>query len=69
VARLNAQRIEISRDKQHKDWLVRILIGDEVIRRHWDGPEHTDPEALRAAAIKTANEEGYEIDPANIVLI
>jgi hypothetical protein len=68
VARLRADRIEVSRDKQQHNWLLRIWIGDEVIRRHCNDPENADAEVLRASAIKTANDEGYEIDPSNVVL-
>ena len=69
MAKLNADRIEVSRDEQRGNWLVRIWIGGEVIRRHCDEPADADTENLRAAAVKTANDEGYEVDPSNIELI
>ena len=69
MANLSASRIEVSRDAQHRNWLIRIWVGDEVIRRHCDEPENADAEKLRAAAIKTANDEGYAIDPANVSLV
>lgn len=69
MAKLSADRIEVSRDEQRGDWLVRIWIGDEVIRRHCDEPADAETATLREAAIKTANDEGYEIDPLKGALI
>lgn len=66
---MQADRVEVSRDNQHKKWLIRIQIGDEVIRRHCDAPADADEPALREAAIKTVTDEGYTVDPSNIVIV
>jgi hypothetical protein len=66
---MKADRIEILRDDERKNWLIRIWVGDEVIRRHCDEPATADRDTLRNAAIKTANDEGYTIDPAHIAFV
>jgi len=64
---MKADRVEISRDETGKQWLIRIQVGEEVIRRHSAEPKDAGEAVLRAAAIKTASDEGYTIDPANVV--
>ena len=64
---MKADRVEISRD-QSTGWLIRIQVGEEVIRRHSGEPKDASEAALRAVAVKTANDEGYTIDPSDIVL-
>ena len=63
---MKADRIEIKRDEQHKNWLIRIWVGDEVIRRHCNEPANADRTILCEAAIKTANDEGYTVDPSDV---
>jgi hypothetical protein len=58
---LQADRAEVSWDSEKSKWLVRIYIGDEVIRRHSKASRNTDPEILRTDAIKTAKDEGYDL--------
>jgi len=65
---MKADRVEASWDKEKKNWLIRIEVGGEVIRRHYQATETADDQALRAAAEKTTADEGYEIDAANITL-
>lgn len=67
LADMKADRIEVTRDEEHKNWLVRIWVGDEVIRRHCDEPANTDQAALRNAAVKVANDDGYTVDPSNVI--
>lgn len=64
---LKADRVEISRNESRKNWLIRIQIGDEVIRRYCDDPANADQDTLRTAAIKTVADEGYTIDPSAVV--
>jgi len=59
---MQADRVEISWDAARSKWLVRIQAGEEVIRRHFEAPKSSDEQALRAAAQKAAQEEGYEPD-------
>jgi hypothetical protein len=65
---MKADRVEISRDEQKKKWLVRIKVGEEVIRRYSDLANNADEAALRRAAAKLATDEGYTVEPADIVV-
>lgn len=65
---MHADRVEVSWEAQKSKWLVRIVSGDEVIRRLVDGKKDADDQTLRAAAQKTVEDEGYEADAAQISL-
>jgi hypothetical protein len=65
---MKADRVEISHDDQGKRWLIRIRVGEEVIRRHCDAPKDADESTLRGLAAKTVSDEGYTVDPSDIVL-
>jgi hypothetical protein len=66
---MQANRVEVSRDRQSNRWLIRIQIGEEVIRRHCDEANDADEATLRRAAVKTAADEGYAADPSEIVFV
>lgn len=57
---MRADRVEVSWDNDKKKWLVRIIVGEEVIRRYCDAPRDADEQKIRAAAQKTLADEGYE---------
>jgi hypothetical protein len=59
---MHADRVEISWDASKSNWLVRIVTGEEVIRRHCKAPKDADEQTLRSAAKQTVQEEGYEPD-------
>ena len=59
---MHADRVEVSWDAAKSNWLVRIVTGEEVIRRHCQAPKDADEQTLRSAAKKTVQEEGYEPD-------
>lgn len=59
---MHADRAEISWDAAKSNWLVTIVTGEEVIRRHCKAPKDADEQTLRSAAKKTVQEEGYEPD-------
>lgn len=63
-----ADRVEVSWDTNKNKWLVRIQSGEEVIRRHCSLPKGADDQALRAAAEKAVQEEGYEPDLSRIAI-
>jgi hypothetical protein len=63
---MRADRVEVSWDSDKSKWLVRIQNGEEVIRRHCNLRRDADEQSLRAAATKTVQDEGYEVDVANI---
>lgn len=57
---MRADRVEVSWDGNKKKWLVRITIGEEVIRRYCDAPQNADEQKIGAAAQKILTDEGYE---------
>jgi len=61
---MRADRVEVSWDASKSSWLVRIEIGEEVIRRHCKLPQNANEQTLRQAAQKTLQDEGYEPDGA-----
>ncbi len=65
---MRADRVEVSWDSAKSNWLVRIVVGEEVVRRHCSAPQNADDATLRAAALKTLADEGYEAD-ATVVTI
>jgi hypothetical protein len=65
---MRADRAEVSWDASKSSWLVRIVAGEEVIRRHCDLPQGASEQELRAAAQKTLTDEGYESEGAAITI-
>jgi hypothetical protein len=65
---MRADRVDVTWDEGKSNWLVRIAIGEEVIRRHCKIPKNSDEQRLRTAVQKTVQDEGYESDPTNIHL-
>jgi len=66
---MKADRVEISRDENSNSWVIRIKVGEEVIRRRCHEPKDADTTALREAAIRTVGDEGYTLDPDNIIFL
>lgn len=65
---MRADRVEISWDNEKSKWLIRIEAGEEVVRRHCDLPREADEAALRTAAQKTVEDEGYELPASSVIL-
>jgi hypothetical protein len=63
---MRADRVEVSWDSSKSSWLVRIEVGEEVIRRHCKLPQTADEKSLRQAAQKTLQDEGYEPDGVTV---
>jgi hypothetical protein len=61
--------VEVSWDQSKSSWLVRIGIGEEVVRRHCNLPQNADETTLRAAVQKTVQDEGYQFDPAVLKIV
>jgi hypothetical protein len=59
---IRADKVEVSWDTGKSNWLVRILSGEEVIRRYCKESKNIDEGKLRTAALQTAKDEGYEVD-------
>lgn len=66
---MKADRVEVSRDEKGKGWLIRIQVGEQVIRRHCDLANDADEATLRNAALKTAADEGYTVAVSDIIFI
>jgi hypothetical protein len=62
---MRADRVEVTWDESKAGWLVRIVNGEEVIRRHCKLAKNADPQTLRSAVQKTLADEGFEPDAAN----
>ena len=60
---LRADKAEVVWDAQKKNWVVRIQVGAEVIRRGCKESkrESEDDAALRTLAVATARDEGYDV--------
>ncbi len=66
---LKADKAEVSWEANKKSWLVRIQIGEEVIRRtSKNSARDLDDGSLRSLAVKTAADEGYEIAPEAVTV-
>jgi hypothetical protein len=66
---MRADRVEVSWDTQKSQWLVRIVSGEEVVRRHVKLSSSAGDADLRAAAQKTVTDEGYEPDGTEISIL
>lgn len=66
---MKADRVEVSRDTQNNRWLVRIQVGEEVIRRHYEAPSDVDGATLQSLAVQTAADEGYSVDVSDVTVI
>jgi len=65
---MRADQVEISWNEAKSSWQVRIVAGEEAIRRHSDLPKSVDDASLRSAAEKIVKDEGYEMDTAAITI-
>lgn len=65
---MRADRAEVSWDAGKSKWLVRISVGEEVIRRYCDLPQTASESELRSAAQSTLKDEGFELDSAAITI-
>jgi len=63
---MHADRVEVSWDTASSNWLVRIEAGEEAIRRHCKMPKDADEQTLHSLAMKTLQEEGYELDVVEV---
>jgi len=66
---MRPDKIELSWDDTKSSWLVRIEVGEEVVRRHCNLPKNADEQALCSAAQKLVENEGYESDGASIRIL
>ncbi len=64
---MQADNVELLWDDSKSKWLVRIQVGEEVIRRFCNLPKTADERALQQAAQQTLQDEGFE--PSQAVAI
>lgn len=62
---MRADSVEVTWDESKGSWLIRIVSGEEVIRRHAKLSRNADQQTLRATVQKALQDEGYEPDVAN----
>lgn len=65
---MRADHAEVSWDSEKSKWLVRISVGEEVIRRYCNLPQTASESDLRSAAQTTLRDEGFELDGAAITV-
>ena len=68
---MKADRAAVTWEAQKKEWVIRIHIGEEVIKRvpKGIGSKHeTSDDALRSAALQTAKDDGYELEPSSVTI-
>jgi hypothetical protein len=65
---MQPDRVDVSWDAASSKWLVRIEIGEEVVRRHCKLPKDADDQALHAAVQQTVVDEGFEADPSRVTI-
>ena len=63
---MRPDRVEVLWDAAKSKWLIRIEMGEEVIRRHCDASKNADDQTLRSTSQKAVEDEGYELDLTSI---
>src|SRR5262245_25309599 len=63
---MHADQVEASWDAGKNKWLLRIWIGEEVIRRYCDVPKDAQEQVLKSVVQKTLQAEGYEPEPREL---
>jgi hypothetical protein len=67
---VRASSATVERDAKNGNWHVHIIVGAEVIKRPLPkSDQNASDEELRSAAVQTAKDEGYEVDPATIKIV
>ena len=60
---------EVFWEAQKKAWVVRIQVGEEVVRRTSKNTRRElGEEELRSLAVETAKDDGYELAPDRVVV-
>ena len=67
---VRADTAAVSWDAQRKCWVIRLREGAEVIKRPAPNvARDANDEVLHSTAVRIANDEGYELDPANVTVV
>ena len=65
---MRPDRVEVSWNEDKRKWVVRIQVGEEVIRRGCDVPKDATEPTIRSAAQEAVKGEGYESDVMQMTL-
>jgi hypothetical protein len=65
---LKANSAKVHWDEHKNHWTVEIQFGAEVIKRSIDKPASGAVDELKSEAVAIGRDEGYEVDPARIVV-
>ena len=65
---MQADQVEASWDPGKNKWLLRICMGEEVVRRYCNAPKDAQEEALKSIARQTLQDEGYEPEPKEFTI-
>ncbi len=68
--RMKADSARVEWDSAKKRWEVHIQAGAEVVKRPLpnETPESGE-DAVRRQAVATANDEGYDLNPASVEIL
>jgi hypothetical protein len=67
---VSATEAKVAWNPAKKHWQVVIQVGAEVIRRPCPKQAHdAGDEALRAVALETAKDEGYDLDAEHVEIV
>jgi hypothetical protein len=67
---VKANSAKVEWDAPKKRWEVHIEVGAEVIKRPiTQKTVEAGDDAIRRAAVMTAQDEGYELDPASVQIV
>jgi hypothetical protein len=67
---LSVSEAKVEWNPAKKQWQVVIQVGATVIRRPCTGQaREAQDDALRAIAIQTAREEGYDLDAERVTIV
>ena len=67
---IKANSAKVEWDSAKKRWEVHIEVDTEVIKRPMaEKTIEAGDDAIRHAAVATANDEGYELDPASVQIV
>ena len=65
---MRADQADVTWDQEKNRWVVRIQVGEEVIRRSCDVPKDAGESTIRSAAEDAIREEGYDADATQLLI-
>lgn len=65
---MNADQVNVSWDEHHGKWLIRIKVGEAVIRRYSEQTSDVDHITLQKEAVDIAADEGYSFNQNDVTI-